>query len=165
MIRSLVYSIVLAFFLLHGCTDDVTSPSDSVPLNSVRINGGGFTDWLLEDEDSTMIAFQSADTAVVVLFAHFGTDSVCGVVLTIPNVKVGSYNVSGKSASTMIVWTDKHDGYDRWNTRSGKIIISSWAGIGGRAKGTFEGTLEHVDQPGSTMTVTGSFEDPLIWGM
>lgn len=117
MIRSLVYTVVLAFFLLPGCPDNVTSPSDPMPLNTVRINGGGFTDWLLEDEDTTMIAFQNADSGVVVMFQRYAMDSVCGVVLKIPDVKAGSYNVSGSSASAMSVWTRKHEVYDLWTAR------------------------------------------------
>jgi len=161
MMRSLLAIAVVATLLMSGCSEDSPTNPTSDAANTFRLNGSGYSNKLFTAPSSEqgVFAIETSDgTGTAGLLAIDGLD-VYGVSIVMQDVKTGSFTVNATSGVALSLTITKNGAVESWFARTGTIKVDTWAGPGGRAKGSFDATLE---KGSSTMTIKGNFDDASI---
>lgn len=158
------FLLLLAFtvsFTLLGCSEDSPADPSGDAANTFRLNGAGYSNKLLTApaSDQGVFCIETSDgTGTVGLLAIDGSD-VYGASMVMQNVAPGTFPVSAAGGVALTMTITRNGNVTLWFAESGSIKIETWAGPGGRGKGTFEGTLKNGSE---TMTVVGNFDDASI---
>jgi len=161
MYRLLVTFALAAAIALTGCKEDSTTEPTNDAANTFRLNGAGYSNTLFTavSNDQGVFSIETTDgTGTVGLLAIDGSD-VYGASIVVQDIAAGTFQVNAANGVALSMTITRNGNVQLWFAATGTIKVETWAGPGGRAKGTFEGTLTNGT---STLTVSGNFDDATI---
>ncbi len=164
----LVVAILAA--TLPGCpSDSNTNPNDGVTndRNKLTVNGNGFSNavWKGYSDESKSQAYEGTSIggvgAIVIkgLTTNSNEEFTCN--LTVADAAPGTYTISATAGNSFIISYGSPQ--LTFFAATGTVTVTQFDTAGGRAKGTFNGTLTALDGSGKIINVTnGTFDVQVI---